>query len=96
MAGKLEFSAVRSANGWPAEPFDPDKVRRADTDFPDENGRWWQATCVEAEDYDQLLALYREFVPEKPCYICGKEAKSSKARTTEDHHAVCMECWNSA
>lgn len=40
--------------------FDPAKVRRHDTDFPDENGRWYQATCVEAEDYDQLLELYRQ------------------------------------
>ena len=38
--------------------FDPLAVRRVDTNFPDENGKWWQCTCVDADDYDELLKLY--------------------------------------
>jgi hypothetical protein len=74
--------------------FDPEKV-----------GRWREQTelmpdsgeeVVSASDYDQLLELYREFVPAVPCYICGNEAKGSKAHVVGSKEAVCMGCWKAA
>lgn len=40
--------------------FDPEKVHREWLDFPDAAGKWFEMDCVSAEDYDALLALYKE------------------------------------
>lgn len=69
--------------------FDPEKVER----WPN-NGHG--EDVVPAEDFDQLLKLYREHVPAEPCYICGKEAKGSKAHVTKTKEPVCQKCWDSA
>lgn len=44
--------------------FDPEKVERitvnANFSQGDNNGKWYDCDVVQADDYDQLLALYRD------------------------------------
>jgi hypothetical protein len=78
--------------------FDPEKVKRFDDDevFLLEPSAVPDTHWVRASDYDELLALYREFVPAIPCYICGNEAKESKAHVVGSKESVCMKCWDAA
>jgi len=84
--------------------FDPERIRRwrplgdeimLDT-VPGNEDAPRDSEFVLASDYDALLKLYREHVPAVPCYVCGQEAKGTKARVTGTGEPVCMKCYDAA